>query len=44
MKAIMFLDYNGIIGVTLLAGIVFMVTNLLVDLSYILIDPRVRTE
>ena len=44
MKAIMFLDYNGIIGVTLLAGIVFMVTNLLVDLSYILIDPRIRTE
>lgn len=43
MKAIMFLDYNGIIGVTLLTGIVFMITNLLVDLLYIAVDPRIRT-
>ncbi len=43
MKAIMFLDYNGIIGVTLLTGVVFMITNLLVDLLYIVIDPRIRT-
>lgn len=43
MKAIMFLDYNGIIGVTLLTGIVFMITNLLVDLLYIMIDPRIRS-
>jgi len=42
MKAIMFLDYNGIIGVTLLTGLVFMVVNLLVDLTYIAIDPRIR--
>ncbi|MEN6571679.1 MAG: ABC transporter permease [Anaerolineaceae bacterium] len=44
MKAIMFLDYNGIIGVTLLTGIIFMITNLLVDLTYIVIDPRIRAQ
>ena len=44
MKAILFLDYNGIIGVTMLIGLVFMVTNLLVDILYIVIDPRVRVS
>lgn len=44
MKAILFLDYNGIIGVTLLIGLVFMITNLLVDVLYIVIDPRVRAS
>jgi len=42
MKAILFLDYNGIIGVTMLIGLVFMITNLLVDILYIIIDPRIR--
>jgi peptide/nickel transport system permease protein len=42
MKAILFLDYNGIIGVTMLIGLVFMVVNFLVDMLYILIDPRIR--
>jgi peptide/nickel transport system permease protein len=42
MKAILFLDYNGIIGVTMLIGLVFMVTNLIVDMLYMAIDPRVR--
>lgn len=44
MKAILFLDYNGIIGVTMLIGLVFMLTNLLVDLLYMVIDPRVRAS
>ncbi|NMC80063.1 MAG: ABC transporter permease [Chloroflexi bacterium] len=44
MKAIMFLDYNGIVGVTLLTAAVFMLTNLLVDLLYIVVDPRMRTS
>ncbi len=44
MKAIMFLDYNGIIGVTLLTGLVFMIVNLLVDLTYLTIDPRIRAQ
>jgi peptide/nickel transport system permease protein len=42
MKAITFLDYNAIIGATLLTAIVFMLTNLVVDLLYIVIDPRLR--
>jgi peptide/nickel transport system permease protein len=44
MKAIMFLDYNGIVGVTLLTAVVFMLTNLLVDILYIVVDPRMRTS
>jgi peptide/nickel transport system permease protein len=44
MKAILFLDYNGIIGVTLLIGLVYMLTNLLVDILYFVVDPRVRAS
>lgn len=44
MKAILFLDYNGIIGVTMLIGLVYMLTNLLVDILYFVIDPRVRVS
>jgi peptide/nickel transport system permease protein len=44
MKAILFLDYNGIIGVTLLTAFVFMATNLFVDMLYVLVDPRMRSE
>jgi len=42
MKAILFLDYNGIMGVTILTAIAFMLTNLLVDMLYIVVDPRLR--
>ena len=35
-------DYPVILGVTLLAGAVVVVVNLLVDLAYALIDPRIR--
>jgi peptide/nickel transport system permease protein len=44
MKAIMFLDYNAIIGVTLVTAVAFMLTNLLVDLLYMVVDPRMRTS
>jgi peptide/nickel transport system permease protein len=44
MKAILFLDYNGIIGVTLLVGFTYMLVNLLVDFVYIIVDPRMRTS
>ncbi|HEX2980756.1 MAG TPA: ABC transporter permease [Anaerolineaceae bacterium] len=43
MKAILFLDYNGIIGVTLLTAVVFMLTNLAVDILYMVVDPRMKT-
>lgn len=35
------LDFPAITGVTLIVAIVFLLINLLVDLSYIAIDPRV---
>lgn len=37
-------DYPMILGLVVLAGVVFLVINLLVDLSYTLLDPRVRLE
>ncbi|MBI2710364.1 MAG: ABC transporter permease [Actinobacteria bacterium] len=36
------LDYPAIMGVSLLGGIAFLLTNLLTDLTYALIDPRIR--
>lgn len=36
------MDYPAIIGLTLTFGIVRMVFNLLVDMSYFVIDPRIR--
>jgi peptide/nickel transport system permease protein len=38
------LDYATIQGFTLLIGVLYMALNILVDLSYGLIDPRVRTS
>ncbi|MBI1775187.1 MAG: ABC transporter permease [Proteobacteria bacterium] len=35
------LDFPGIMGITFLVALVYLVINLLVDLSYALIDPRV---
>ena len=37
------LDYPAILGITLIVAIVFIVTNLLVDIAYGLLDPRIRT-
>jgi peptide/nickel transport system permease protein len=36
------LDYPAIIGFTLVVAIMFIVVNLLVDLTYALLDPRIR--
>jgi peptide/nickel transport system permease protein len=36
-----FLDFPAIMGVTIMVAIVYVVVNLLVDLSYALLDPRV---
>jgi len=35
-------DFQPVMGVTLLIGLNFMVANLLVDLAYGWLDPRVR--
>ncbi len=36
-----FLDFPAIMGVTIMVAVVYVVVNLLVDLSYALLDPRV---
>ncbi len=36
-------DLNVVMGVTLVVGLMYSVVNLLVDLSYSVLDPRVRT-
>jgi peptide/nickel transport system permease protein len=38
------LDINAIIAVTLFVGLVYSVLNLVVDLLYGVIDPRIRAE
>ena len=42
LNAIMQRDYPVIQGGTLLIAFTFVVVNVLVDLSYALVDPRVR--
>ncbi len=36
------LDFPAIIGVTIVGGIVFLVTNLITDMAYVIANPRVR--
>jgi peptide/nickel transport system permease protein len=36
------LDFPAIIGVTIVGGIVFLITNLLTDIAYVAANPRVR--
>ncbi|WP_166355809.1 ABC transporter permease [Phytoactinopolyspora limicola] len=40
--SINYLDYNAVLGVTLLATVVFITVNLLVDVVYARLDPRIR--
>ena len=36
------LDFPAIIGVTIVGGVVFLVTNLITDIAYVIANPRVR--
>jgi peptide/nickel transport system permease protein len=36
-------DIPIVVGVTLVVAVIYMVANLLVDLAYVLVDPRMRT-
>ena len=38
------LDVVTILGLSLFFGFILVVANLLVDISYVLIDPRVRLD
>lgn len=41
VNAIMSMDFNAIISTTMLVAVVYTVTNLVVDILYIAIDPRI---
>ena len=41
VNAIANLDFAAIMGVTLLVAVIYVVVNLLVDLGYLLLDPRI---
>lgn len=43
-KAAVSSDFDPIIAVTLVLGASFMIINLLIDLTYALLDPRVRAQ
>ena len=36
------LDYPAVLGTTVLFAVIFMVTNLVVDILYCVLDPRIR--
>ncbi|WHA43904.1 ABC transporter permease [Agrobacterium larrymoorei] len=38
------LDYPAIMGVTMLGGTAFLLTNLVTDLTYVLVDPRIKLQ
>ena len=38
------LDFVVIMGVTLITSVIFLLSNLIVDITYAIIDPRVRLE
>jgi peptide/nickel transport system permease protein len=41
-NAILYADFNAIVGVTIVVGITFVVVNLFVDMLYGYFDPRIR--
>jgi peptide/nickel transport system permease protein len=36
------LDYPAIMGVTIVGGTAFLLTNLVTDIAYAFVDPRIR--
>ncbi|MWV39779.1 ABC transporter permease [Natrialba sp. INN-245] len=42
VEAILYQDFNAIVGVTLVVGIIFVLVNIAVDLTYGYLDPRIR--
>jgi peptide/nickel transport system permease protein len=36
------LDFPAIIGVTIVGGVIFLLTNLITDVAYVVANPRVR--
>lgn len=36
------LDFPAIIGVTIVGGVIFLMTNLITDIAYVVVNPRIR--
>jgi len=41
VNAISNLDFAAIMGVTLLISVTYVIVNLLVDVAYLMLDPRI---
>jgi peptide/nickel transport system permease protein len=44
VDSILSVDFNAVIGTTLVIGVIFIVANFVVDLVYGLLDPRIRYD
>ncbi|MDQ7844669.1 MAG: ABC transporter permease [Armatimonadota bacterium] len=44
VDSLLFKDLNAVVGVTIVIGVAFAVVNLLVDIAYGYLDPRIRYE
>jgi len=44
VRAISNLDYAAVMGVTLLVSAIYVLANLLVDLAYVVLDPRIAEQ
>lgn len=44
IQAVIYQDFNAIVGITLVIGIVFAVANLIVDILYSYLDPRIKYQ
>jgi peptide/nickel transport system permease protein len=42
VRAIMDADFNAVMGVTLITSFIYVAINLAVDISYVILDPRIK--
>jgi peptide/nickel transport system permease protein len=42
VRALLFKDFNAVVGVTLVVGLAYAVINVVVDVLYGYVDPRIR--
>lgn len=44
LESILSVDFNGVMGVSIVIGVVFILSNFVVDLLYGVLDPRIRID
>ncbi|AMQ07804.1 ABC transporter permease [Sporosarcina psychrophila] len=44
VQGVIYKDYNAIVGVTLVIGVAFAIANLIVDILYGILDPRIKYD